>query len=144
MKENGVVSESSYPYMNKAGSCVRSQKGSPVAYVKDFKRLDGEDTFPEAMATYGPMGVSLLVDGDGWYKYSSGVYSGPCGDGGHAVNIVGYGTDNGQAYWIIKNSWGPGWGDKGKDCSVFLLNFHAKYKVNVNFDKKMTIFYSKF
>jgi C1A family cysteine protease len=33
--------------------------------------------------------------------------------GGHAVRIVGFGTENGQKYWKVANSWNPYWGEKG-------------------------------
>ncbi len=51
-------------------------------------------------------------------KYTSGIYTSTiCKNGpqdvNHAVLAVGYGTENGVDYWLIKNSWGTGWGMDG-------------------------------
>eukprot|EP00933_Yihiella_yeosuensis_P033179 TRINITY_DN2689_c0_g2_i1.p1 TRINITY_DN2689_c0_g2~~TRINITY_DN2689_c0_g2_i1.p1 ORF type:complete len:817 (+),score=131.20 TRINITY_DN2689_c0_g2_i1:93-2543(+) len=50
-----------------------------------------------------------------FFRYRSGVYHKASGKrrGGHAMVVVGYGTQNGMKYWNIQNSWGPRWGDKG-------------------------------
>jgi len=65
-----------------------------------------------AIYTYGAVSVGVCVDST-WYGYSGGIYTGSssCTSPNHAVNLVGW-NDSGQ-YWILKNSWGTGWGDNG-------------------------------
>lgn len=50
-------------------------------------------------------------DGKGIYKWDS--QSGQISVTGHAVVIMGWGEENGIPYWIVRNSWGNNWGDKG-------------------------------
>ena len=67
-----------------------------------------------AVATIGPMAIS--VDASTWHAYSSGVYNG-CNQVNpeidHAVVLVGYGSENGQNYWLVRNSWSASWGEAG-------------------------------
>jgi cathepsin B len=65
--------------------------------------------------TEGPLAVAFSVYSD-FPTYKSGVYKHTTGQllGGHAVEMIGWGTDpTGGDYWIIKNSWNEQWGDKG-------------------------------
>ena len=47
--------------------------------------------------------------------YSSGIYQHVAGksEGGHAIRIVGWGSENGTDYWTVANSWNPYWGEAG-------------------------------
>jgi len=62
----------------------------------------------------GPLSVNFLVFAD-FPTYTSGVYTHVSGHGlgGHAVAMLGFGIENGQDYWLAKNSWSAKWGDKG-------------------------------
>lgn len=64
-------------------------------------------------ATAGP--VSVALNADYFSQYAGGIFNEPyCnGDLNHGVLVVGYGEENGQAYWLVKNSWGPTWGENG-------------------------------
>ena len=64
-----------------------------------------------------PLAVAIEADKFVFQTYKSGVLdSAKCGTKlDHAVLAVGYGTDeeSGKDYWLVKNSWGSSWGDKG-------------------------------
>lgn len=65
---------------------------------------------------YGPLAID--VDARAWYKYQTGVMRNHCAeDVNHAVVLAGYGTeeypDGNVDYWVVRNSWGPDWGEGG-------------------------------
>jgi C1A family cysteine protease len=75
------------------------------------------DSIKNALTTYGPLVTTMDVYGD-FFSYRSGVYEYVSGtyQGGHAILIVGYQDDpsvHGGGYFIVKNSWGTGWGEAG-------------------------------
>lgn len=46
--------------------------------------------------------------------YGGGVFAGcTSSDTNHAVTVVGYGSEGGQDYWLVKNSWGAGDSQQG-------------------------------
>jgi hypothetical protein len=65
-----------------------------------------------AVANIGPISISAAAEP--WQMYERGVYNGNCGtDVDHAIQAVGYGTDKGENYWLVRNSWGGSWGESG-------------------------------
>lgn len=76
-----------------------------------YTTVEGMQT---AIMTTGPLAVAFTVYED-FPTYKSGVYHHVSGSalGGHAVEMVGWGVENGVDYWLIKNSWNNMWGDGG-------------------------------
>ena len=94
------------------------EKRSPWAVFRfafsAYKRGDKEEALVAAVAQYGP--VSICIDAEeSFIKYKSGVYNGPCSSDvwkqNHCVSIVGYDVE--EKYWLVRNTWGTGWGEDG-------------------------------
>ena len=115
--EAGIALESSYPYKARTMKCDHT-KLAPVANITGYVRLPQNNytALMNAIANVGPIAVSGAAEP--WQLYSSGVFNGCSGASGadvdHAIQAVGYGTDSKHGdYWIIRNSWGANWGEKG-------------------------------
>merc|ERR1711907_348141 len=83
-------------------------KGTRAVSVSSVAQMQTE------LMTNGPLAVAFTVYSD-FPTYKSGVYKHTTGSmlGGHAVEMVGWGTEDGEDYWLIKNSWNEEWGDGG-------------------------------
>lgn len=110
----GITTETNYPYRGSTGTC-QTAKIKPVAQNTGYVQLPTNNytDLITAVATKGPIAISVAAGGIGWQLYFGGIMSGSNNfDMDHAVQLVGYGTENGKDYWLVRNSWG-GWGEKG-------------------------------
>ncbi|XP_066310529.1 cysteine endopeptidase Rep1-like [Miscanthus floridulus] len=113
----GITTESAYPYHASNGTCdsVRARRGRVVSIDgHQMVPTGSEDELGKAVANQ-PVSVAIDAGGQAFQFYSKGVFTGDCGtDLDHGVAAVGYGVSgDGTAYWIVKNSWGPSWGEGG-------------------------------
>jgi len=82
--------------------------------AKSFS-VSGVNEIMSQIVSGGPLSCAFTVYSD-FPTYKSGVYKRTPGStplGGHAVEMIGFGTDSGTDYWLVKNSWNEEWGDGG-------------------------------
>ncbi|KAK6134358.1 hypothetical protein DH2020_031899 [Rehmannia glutinosa] len=115
IKNGGITSEKNYPYLGKDGKCDKAKAKSKAAKISDYVMIPaGNETSLQAAVAKQPISVAIDAGGYEFQLYSSGVFTGYCGKNlNHGVTIVGYGAENGEKYWLVRNSWGSGWGEKG-------------------------------
>ncbi|MBF0225970.1 MAG: hypothetical protein HQK76_10985 [Desulfobacterales bacterium] len=123
LTERGIALESCFPYTDSdPGAC---QHGScPVSTFNNWGRVGcGDiDAIKQAIMTYGVVDAAVYVT-DAFSSYSSGIFndtstscsSNPCyyTATNHAIALVGWDDNNGNGYWILRNSWGASWGENG-------------------------------
>jgi cathepsin B len=137
----GLVDEACYPYLKSQGGpvptclpkdqpCLPESKFIPTPpctkqcangagwesskhKLKNVYQVSASQLKAE-LVNNGPVESAFTVYGD-FPSYKSGVYSHQSGAalGGHAIKIIGYGTEDSTAYWLVQNSWTTTWGDGG-------------------------------
>lgn len=117
VKSKGISSEAAYPYAGVDESCRRNASNI-VFKIKGFQTVSkDDDSLRRAIATVGPISIAMQAT-ENLQLYKGGVLGDPScsnwvGAINHGVLAVGYGQENDQHYWIVKNSWGASWGEEG-------------------------------
>ena len=112
--DTGMCSESDYSYTAVQGTCnTQCDKQVSFSSCQDVTPNNQQDL--KAAVDQQPVSIAIEADTKAFQLYKSGVLTGDeCGTTlDHGVLIVGYGTENGQDYWLVKNSWSADWGDAG-------------------------------
>ena len=148
IQSTGLPPESYFPYTATNNVCSNAQSDWPAAvskigswlYVNAGTTPADLNAIKSALAAYGPLVTSMDVYYD-FYSYRSGIYEYATGayQGGHAILIVGYMDDASRSdggYFIVKNSWGTGWGSGG-----FFSIGYSQLSSQVNFGE-FTLAYS--
>ncbi|XP_066530853.1 digestive cysteine proteinase 1-like [Hoplias malabaricus] len=120
MKHGGISTAESYGgYTGMNGFC-HYNSSFLTAQVKSYTNVTSGDVdaLKAALFKNGPVAVSIDASQRSFTFYSYGVYYEPkCKNGtddlDHAVLAVGYGVQDNQSYWLVKNSWSTYWGNSG-------------------------------
>jgi len=125
----GQERESDYPYTAHDGTCKFSASkvdavlstwkwGITPCNTAATHTCDNQDEAGlwTVVKNTGPQ--SICVDAEPWQTYRSGIFdSSTCLHGyydlDHCVHLTGYGTSGATKYWLVKNSWGTSWGERG-------------------------------
>jgi cathepsin F len=112
----GLETESDYKYKGQDGTCEFVKSKAAVKVNGSTMASQDEAEIKEFLFATGPLAIAL--NADPLQFYNGGIIdadAASCDPQGlnHGVTLVGYGSENGHDFWIVKNSWGTGWGEQG-------------------------------
>lgn len=126
MEQYGITDVTCHPWRSEkqyrpdfCNKCV--DKSVPKLYKAKYgstAHYIGIDDIKKAILTEGPVSASIAVDSR-FSLYRRGIYTSSFSKdkleaGNHAVEIIGWGVEKGEEYWILLNQYGKHWGDKGR------------------------------
>ncbi|XP_027901701.1 zingipain-2-like isoform X1 [Vigna unguiculata] len=139
INNGGIDTEDDYPFQGADGICDQNKQNARAVTIDGYERVLPYDelALKKAVANQ-PVSVAIEAYGKEFQLYESGIFTGTCGTLiDHGVAAVGYGTENGTDYWIVKNSWGNKWGEEGYvriernikedsagKCGIAILSFY--------------------
>ncbi|GLT68336.1 hypothetical protein SLA2020_405800 [Shorea laevis] len=120
INNGGIDSEADYPYTSLngvGGVCNTTKEERKVVSIDGYEDVEQSDDAILCAVLKQPLSAGMDGSAIDFQLYNSGIYDGSCSDNpddiDHAVLIVGYGSEDGEDYWIVKNSWGASWGMEG-------------------------------
>jgi len=124
LADTGYLTEDAmYPYSgtdtSHGHSCEYREESSTYLKLQGYERHITSDVDEvKSLVAQQPITAAIAASSSAFQSYSEGIFDeDTCGenDVDHHVVIVGYGTDaiSGKDYWLLKNSWGSGWGENG-------------------------------
>ncbi|KAJ6336230.1 hypothetical protein OIU78_012761 [Salix suchowensis] len=143
INNHGIDTEEDYPYRAQDGTCKKEKLKRHAVTIDKYVDVppNNEKQLLQAVAAQ-PVSVGICGSERAFQMYSKGIFTGPCSTSlDHAVLIVGYGSENGVDYWIVKNSWGTSWGmsgymhmqrNSGNSQGVCGINMLASYPVKTS------------
>jgi len=136
MLVDGVMLESCFPYTATDApcntSCPTPYSIQSWSFVTTSNEVPSTDSIKQAIYTYGAVSAAVYVDT--WFQlYTSGTFD-KCRRRTNFTNhaIVLCGWDDAKGAWLLKNSWGPGWGENGYMWIAYgcnLVGYGANYMV---------------
>ncbi|XP_058749825.1 ervatamin-B-like [Vicia villosa] len=119
LRNGGIARDSKYPYTAVKGACRSTQiPNSPTSAIYTYNHVKVSDNALLCAVAKQPIGICIYASVPEFQHYTNKIFQGrDCPVDStyvtHCMLIVGYDSYKGYDYWIVKNSYGSGWGVQG-------------------------------